>query len=65
MLQGLAQFGIALLEFFEQPDVFDSDDRLIRERLKQLYLSVTERPDFLAADIDGANGDTFAKQRGY
>ena len=28
MLQGLAQFGVALLQFFEQPDVLDGDNGL-------------------------------------
>ena len=31
MLQGLAQFGVALLEFFEQPDVLDGDHGLVGE----------------------------------
>ena len=29
MLQGFAQFRITLLQFLEQPHVFDSDDRLV------------------------------------
>ena len=35
MLQRLAQFCIALLEFFEQPDVFDRDDRLVAKVSKE------------------------------
>ena len=35
MLQGLAQFGVALLQFVEQADVLDGDDRLRSECLKQ------------------------------
>ena len=31
MLQGLAQFCVALLEFLEQPHVLDGDDRLVGE----------------------------------
>ena len=34
MLQRLAQFCVALAEFFEQPHVFDGDDRLIGESLQ-------------------------------
>ena len=33
MLQRLAQFCIALLDFLEQPHILDSDDRLVREGL--------------------------------
>ena len=43
MLQRLAQFCIALLQFLEQPDVLDSDDRLIGEGLDKLDLLVGER----------------------
>src|SRR5262249_33587723 len=32
MLQGLAQLRIALLQFFEQPDILNGDHRLISER---------------------------------
>ena len=34
MLQGLAQFCVALLEFLEQAHVLDGDDRLISEGFK-------------------------------
>src|SRR5215475_1392332 len=33
MLQGLAQFCVAFLDFLEQPDILDGDDRLICEGL--------------------------------
>ena len=33
MLQGFAQFCVALLQFFEQPHVLDGDDRLGGESL--------------------------------
>src|SRR5262245_25267934 len=42
MLQGLAQFCVALLDLFEQPDVFDGDDCLAGESLQQLDLCVRE-----------------------
>ena len=35
MFQGLAQFGIALLQFFEESDVFDGDDGLSGESFKK------------------------------
>ena len=35
MLQRLAQFRVALLDFFEQPHILDSDDRLIGEGFEQ------------------------------
>ena len=38
MLQGLPQFCIALLQFFEQPHVLDGDDGLVGEGLEQLDL---------------------------
>ena len=38
MLQGLAQFCIALLDFFEQPHVFNGDHRLVGESFKKCDL---------------------------
>src|SRR5262245_930659 len=35
MLQGLAQFRVALLQFLEQPHVLDRDDGLIGEGFKE------------------------------
>src|SRR6266508_3124014 len=35
ILQSLAQFCVALLDFFEQPDVLDGDDRLVGENFEQ------------------------------
>src|SRR5690349_14536091 len=49
MLQRLAQFRVALAEFLKQPHVFDSDDSLVSECLKQRYLLLSERPDLRAA----------------
>ena len=50
MLQGLAQFCVALLDFLEQPHVFDGDHRLVGEGFKQFDLPVGERTDFIAAN---------------
>ncbi len=46
MLQRLAQFRIALLEFLEQADIFDGDDRLVGKVFEQLDLFIGEWPDF-------------------
>ena len=45
MLQRLAQFRVALLQFFEQPHVLDGDDRLIGESFEESDLLVCERSD--------------------
>ena len=50
MLQGFSQFGIALLDLLEQPDVFDSDDGLVGEGLEKSDLLATERTDLGAAN---------------
>ena len=50
MLQRLAQFRVALLQFLEQPHVLDGDHRLVGEGFEQCDLLVCERPDFRAAN---------------
>ena len=42
MLQRLAQFGVALLEFLEQPHILNGDHRLIGEGFKECDLFVGE-----------------------
>ena len=42
MLQRLAQFRVALLEFFEEADVLDGDDGLSGKSLNQFNLLVSE-----------------------
>src|SRR5262245_26136063 len=64
MLQRLAQFCIALLQFLKQADVFDGDDRLIGKRFEQLNLPLGERTNLCTANIDRFDGNTFAKERG-
>ena len=39
MLQGFAQFGIALLDLFEQPDVFDRDHSLSRQKFQAILFA--------------------------
>src|SRR5262249_37026216 len=55
VLQGLAQFCIALLKLFEQPHVLDGDHCLICESLEQLYLLVREWANFHATDRNRSN----------
>ena len=63
MLQSFAQFRVALAEFVEQPHVFDGDDRLVGEGFKKSDLFVRERTNFGAANKDGPNRNSLAKQR--
>ena len=46
MLQRLAQFCVALLEFFEQPHVLDRDHGLVGEGFEQsdLFVGETDEP---------------------
>ena len=46
MLQGFAQFCVALLEFFEQPDVLDGDHGLIGKGFKKRDLFIGKRTRF-------------------
>src|SRR5215813_3837723 len=63
MLQGLAQFCVAFLQFFKQPHVFNRDDGLISECGYKLYLLLREWLDSLSPDYDHPNGDTFPEHR--
>ena len=40
MLQGFAQFGVALLDLLKQPDILDGDDGLIGEGFEKRDLFV-------------------------
>ena len=55
MLQGFAQLGVALLEFFEEAHVLDSDYRLVGEGFEQRNLLVGEGTDFRSADMNCAD----------
>ena len=61
MLQRLAQFCIALLQFLEQPYVLDGNNRLIGKGFEEFYLPIAERTNFLAANIDHTDCSTLAK----
>ena len=57
MLQGLAQFCIALLDFLEQADILNGDDGLVGEGLEQRDLLVGEWPNFCSTNCNYADGD--------
>jgi hypothetical protein len=61
MLQRLAQFRVALLQFFEQADVFDGDDRLVGEGFQKSNLFIGKGTNLRAANRDSPDGNTFAK----
>ena len=63
MLQGLAQLCVALLQFLEQPHVLDGDHGLAAKVLSKLDLLVGEWTDFVAANMNRADGNALAKQR--
>ena len=63
MLQRLAQFRVALAEFFEQTHVFDGDHRLRGKGFQQRYLLVSERLQFRTTDVDQPDSRALAKQR--
>ena len=61
MLQRLAQFCVALLEFLEQSHVLDGDDRLIGEGFKKRDLLVGEGTDLGSANQDAPIGTPLAQ----
>ena len=63
MLQRLAQFCVALSDFFEQPHVLDGDDGLVGEGLEERDLFFSEGPDFRSPNHDCADRNPFTKQR--
>src|SRR5262245_35410520 len=65
MLQGFAQFHVALLQFFEQPHILDGNHRLVGKGLKQFYLPVGEWANLFSTDVNRTYGNTLAKQGRY
>ena len=61
MLQRLAQFCVAFLDFFEQAHVFDGDDRLSGEGFEKSDLLVSERSNFGRRIMNCADRKSFAK----
>jgi hypothetical protein len=62
MLQGLAQFCVAVLQFLEQSDVLDGDDRLVGEGFDQLDLPFGKRLNYVTPYNDAANWRSFSQQ---
>ena len=62
MLQRLAQFRVALLQFFEEADVLDGDDGLVGEGLEKRDLLIGEGTNLGSANLNRADGNSFAKQ---
>ena len=57
MLQGFAQFGVAFLDFLEQPHVLNCDDRLCGEGFEESDLLFGEGADFLSSNMDLTDRD--------
>ena len=65
MLQRFAQFRIALLQFFEQPDVLDSDDGLSGESFqKRGNMFLPKRTDLRAANRNSPDRDILLARSG-
>ena len=62
MLQGLAQFCVAFLQLFEQPDILDGDHRLVGEGLYERDLLLGERLDYVVSESNYADWNTFSHQ---
>jgi hypothetical protein len=60
MFQRLAEFGVALLDLLDQPDVLDCDDSLIGKGLEQRNLLVRERSHLKTANQNSADRHIFA-----
>jgi hypothetical protein len=52
MLQRFAKFLIALLEFLEEPDIFDGDDGLVGEGFQKCDLLVREGTNLRTAYVN-------------
>src|SRR5262245_41102186 len=63
VLQGLPQFGIALLDLLEQSYVLDRDHRLVGEGLEKGDLLFRERTNLFTANYNCPYRNALAKQR--
>ena len=61
MLQGFAQFRVALLDFFEQPHVLDRDHGLVGESFEERDLLVGERTDLSPTNQYASDGNTLTQ----
>jgi len=62
MLQCLAQFGVALLNLFEQTHVLDRNDRLIGKVFRRA-ICFSVKDELRPSDIDIAYRKSFSHQR--
>src|SRR5262249_38550030 len=62
MLQGLAEFGVALLDLFEQADILNSDDRLISEGPDELDLPLGKRLNEVTPNYDSSDTHSLSQQ---
>ena len=62
MLQRLAQFSVALLEFLEQPHILDRDDCLVGESLEKGDLLIRERTNLRSTNMNHPNGISLSQQ---
>ena len=62
MLQGLAQFCVAFLQFVKQPHVLDRDHRLVGEGFEKRDLLFGKRTDLRASNVNSSDHKPFAKQ---
>jgi hypothetical protein len=60
LFQRIGKIAIPLLQFFEQPHIFDGDHRLGRKRFQQRHLLVSEGLDLFAPNGDNADGIPFS-----
>src|SRR5215471_5542617 len=61
MLQGLAQLCVALLDLFEQSDILDGNDRMVRKGFQKFNLSIRERTYLSSPDDDYTNGGSLSE----
>src|SRR5262245_6510531 len=63
MLQGLAQLCVALLEFFEEANILDSDNGLRGEGFEKFDLLLRERPHLRSAKANYTYRNALSKER--
>src|SRR5262249_15125091 len=62
MLQRLAQFGVALLQFLEQSHIFNRNHRLVGESFEESYLLFAKGSNLRAANMNRTNRNIFTHQ---
>src|SRR5262252_1018216 len=56
LFQRLAELAVTILQFLEQPNVFDSDNCLVSESRHEFDLFVSKGPDLLPPHSDDPKG---------